>query len=300
VQSLEPRDGTGRVFVPDERVETCDLCGADRFHTVDAVSNVVECKSCGCRFVNPRPSQAQITAAYSDPHFYDEWVEADRGRHRMWRKRLNLIRRAAPGTGLLDVGAGIGTFLALARDEAGWEVTGTEVSRSGIALARQRHGIELVQGQVEDVTLPRSRFDTVTLWHVLEHVPSPSRLLEVCHEMLAPGGLLVVAVPNDSGSRMLLMRAKELVSRRLGRANMHRRRYYPLQPDSEVHLSHYSPNVLARLLQKSGFRVQRITVDDQYPEPSWKTDMLVGAYRLVYRVTGFNLGQAILVLAVRQ
>ncbi|HEY8766560.1 MAG TPA: class I SAM-dependent methyltransferase, partial [Dehalococcoidia bacterium] len=171
----------------------------------------------------------------------------------MWRKRLQVVRSAAPGNRLLDVGAGIGTFLALARDSAGWEVAGTEVSESAMALARRRYGIHLVQGQAEDIELGSARFDIVTLWHVLEHVPSPMRLLEVCHEALAPGGLLVVAVPNDSESRVGFVSAKERIVHPIRRKRVKNLRYYPLRPDAEIHLSHFSPNTLVQLLRHAGF-----------------------------------------------
>ena len=132
----------------------CDVCGAVEFRPVSRQAVVVECRRCGYRFVNPRPSQAEIVAAYSDPHFYDAWIEDDAGRIRMWRKRLELVRRAATGSTLLDVGAGIGTFLALARHRAGWSVSGTEVSSAAVAIARRRYGLELLQGQAQSLPLP--------------------------------------------------------------------------------------------------------------------------------------------------
>jgi 2-polyprenyl-3-methyl-5-hydroxy-6-metoxy-1,4-benzoquinol methylase len=298
--SQTPKHQSELAFACTEHVEQCNVCGQRRFWLVDRTSNVVECLACGFRWVTPRPSQSEIARAYSHPRFYDGWLRTDAGRHEMWSKRLCLVRASARGSRLLDIGAGIGTFLAMARDEAGWNVTGTEVSRAAIALARQRHGIELLCGQADHLTLPSAQFDTVTLWHVLEHVPSPSRLLRVCHDALAPGGLLVVAVPNDSGSRARLQRMKGAMKQHLGFASEPQQRYYPLTPSSEIHLSHFSGHVLKRLLEQSGFHLQRMTVDDHYPEPTMRTEAIVAAYRLVQRATGHNLGQAILALAERR
>jgi ubiquinone/menaquinone biosynthesis C-methylase UbiE len=300
MQSQESEHRSTEAFSFSERIDRCDLCGERRFQIVDSASNVMECATCGYRFVNPRPSQAEIAEVYSHPHFYDAWVATDAGRLKMWSKRFRLVRVAARGPRLLDIGAGIGTFLAMARDEAGWNVTGTEVSRAAIALACQRYGIEILQGQAEHLTLPPKQFDTVTLWHVLEHVPSPSRLLRVCHDTLIPGGLLVVAVPNDSESRIFLQRTKDSITQFLGFTPAPHQRYSPLTPGSEIHLSHFSGHVLRRLLEQSGFSVQRMTVDDHYPEPRMKTEAIVTAYRLVQRLTGHNLGQAILVMAERR
>jgi len=283
-----------------EYLDACDVCGSQRFISVAPHAHIVECAACGYRFVNPRPSLEEIAHSYSDPHFYDNWVSEDLGRARMWNKRLELVRSAATGSRLLDIGAGIGTFLALARDQLDWTVTGTEVSTSACKLARQRYNIQLLQGEAEDAALPSKSFDTVTLWHVLEHVSSPSRLLRFCHDVLVPGGLLVVAVPNDSEDMLLPRRVKSRILALLSVHDAPYERYRPLVPGSEIHLSHFATPVLTRLVEQEGFRVRRISVDDQYPQPSPRTNLLIAAYRAILRLTGRNLGHAILLLAERQ
>ena len=254
----------------------------------------MECGGCGYRFVNPRPTQAEIAAAYSDPHAYDHWLREEEGRARMWRQRLDLVEReAGPGRGrLLDVGAGIGTFLALAR-ERGWEVAGTEVSQSAIRLARERHSLELVAGQLETAQLPEGSFEVLTLWHVLEHLPSPSSALRTARRLLAAGGLVVVAVPNDARAMVLPRRAKRLLTRTAYE------RYEPVVPGQEVHLSHFRPDVLRRLLRQTGFEPGPVGVDDQYPEPTAWTSTRVGLTRVVARVTGLNLANSLLLAARR-
>ena len=281
-----------------ERVAACDVCGGAAFSSLDADANIVRCDACGYRFVNPRPSQSEIAAAYSDPHFYDGWLEDDAGRHEMWRKRLALVRGHTRGTRLLDVGAGIGTFIAMARDR-GWQVAGTEVSTSALELARSRHGIDLFNGQAEDLPLPTNAFDVVTLWHVLEHVPSPSRLLSVCHDALVPSGWIVIAVPNDSDGIMLRNRIKRGLFALLGRRVAPRVRYERLAPGLEIHLSHFTLAVLKRLVTRARFRLRWVSVDDHYPNPGWKTDGRIAAYRLINRLTGTNVGDAIMLVAQR-
>lgn len=282
----------------DERLSECDVCAGTQFEVIDAASNIVQCTLCGYRFVNPRPSQAEIAAAYSNPHFYDGWIADDAGRHLMWTKRARLVRRLTRGSRLLDVGAGIGTFLSLAR-KSGWQVAGTEVSTSARELARERYGIDLMHGQAEDLHLPAAAFDVITLWHVLEHVPSPSRLLRAVHAALVPGGCLVIAVPNDSEGVMVPNRLDGRIKAMLKRPHFVRPRYQPLAPGSEIHLSHFTVPVLRRLLGKEGFTVRRISVDDHYPKPNWKTDFRVGVYRLIHRLTRRHLGEALLVVADR-
>jgi ubiquinone/menaquinone biosynthesis C-methylase UbiE len=294
VEVIETMAPAARPFSNTEVLSRCDVCGVSAFGTVDPVAaNVVECGGCAFRFVNPRPTRCDIAESYSDPHFYDHWLLAETGREKMWRKRLGMLPRLAPGSRVLDIGAGIGTFLALARDEAGWVASGTEISREAVQLARQRHGLELTIGQFEELPFPAQTVDLITLWHVLEHVPSPSRLLQACQRVLVPGGWLVIAVPNDDHARWRLEQLKASVR---GRAPA---RYRPLAPGGEIHLSHFSQDVLAQLLRRHGFRASSWSIDDHYPEPGLRTDCLVRMHRAVLRLTGFNFGQTILSVAQR-
>src|SRR6266516_7278525 len=157
-------------FAFDEEIAACDLCGGRDFAILSSAANVRACVRCGYRFVSPRPSQAQIAASYSDASFYSGWIDDDAGRQRMWSGRLDLLKGVGAGARVIDIGAGIGTFLAMGRDRYGWHVTGTEISRSAVKLARDRHGVDLVLGEAESLELPQYAFDLVRWWHVLEHV----------------------------------------------------------------------------------------------------------------------------------
>lgn len=274
-----------------EQIARCNLCGSTRLASVAAEANVVECLDCGYRFVTPRPSQSEIASSYSESDFYDDWIEAEAGRSRMWQKRLAVLKRAGRKVRLLDIGAGIGTFLAMARDQFGWDVTGTEVSTSAIRIARERYGLDLRLGRAEDLQLAGS-FDLITLWHVLEHVPFPAQTLDLCQRLLVPNGLLAIAVPNDGDARRWLVRAKALLSRKAPPP-----RYQPLRPHAEVHLSQFNSRVLVNALRSRSFAVELAAIDDQYARPTFRSEALVRAYRVIQSVTGLAFGQAILLLA---
>lgn len=275
-----------------EQLLACDLCGGTRLSTVSQEANVVQCMSCGYRFANPRPSQAEIAASYSEDDFYDGWIKDQAGRLRMWSKRLELLHRAGPKVRLLDVGAGIGTFLSLAHDRLGWDVVGTEVSASAVRIARDRYGLTLLEGRIEDLALPEGAFDVITMWHVLEHVPSPAQTLDLCHTLLATNGLLALAVPNDDAARAWLVRAKARLQLKVPPP-----RYEVLRPHHEVHLSQFDSQVLERALRSRGFSIELVTVDDQYANPDVRSETLIRAYRIIRRLSRLNFGQATFVLA---
>ncbi len=79
--------------------------------------------------------------------------------------------------------------------EVGYDVQGVEVSTAARQVAQEKQ-ITVVEelGKIPET----DRFDIITLWHVLEHVPDPLQTMKEVFLRCAPGGLLVVAVPDRS------------------------------------------------------------------------------------------------------
>ena len=107
-------------------------------------------------------------------------------------KKLKWIEKKIPAKGrILDIGAGTGDFLQVAKSR-GWRINGIEPNE----VARHnalRKGVKL---SLDATNFKSEKFDVITLWHVLEHVPDlKSQILEIEH-LLKKGGLLVIAVPN--------------------------------------------------------------------------------------------------------
>jgi SAM-dependent methyltransferase len=205
----------------------------------------------------------------------------------------------APGN-LLDVGAAIGQFLHHATPYF-TEVAGTEISQSAIRIARERYGLEIQQGRMEDLPLPDSAFDNVTLFHVLEHVPDPAKLMRHCHQGLRPDGILVIAVPNDVlawGSRL------KKLGKRMGLRpfqKFSRVNGIPKAGTSrEIHLSHFTPPVLRRLLSSTGFEILEDGLDPYYAA-SGLWEMAHGLYyvlhRAIFAFSGVNRYETIWMIA---
>lgn len=247
-----------------EALMACNVCGSEQIQRVDSDFNLCRCDLCGYVFDSPRPSFAEISAFYSQAGKYDIWLKEEHARDMLWKRRLKKLLQSGAKGSLLDIGAGYGQFLHHAQPYFS-NVTGTEVSQSAVALAKQKYGLSLLASQVEDLDLPAQSFDTITLFHVLEHVLDPCMLINRCHALLRAQGTLIIAVPNDVQAwtsaikkigKRLGLRSFQKFSPQLGisRAGASR----------EIHLSHFTPAVLRRLLENSGLHIMEESLDPYY------------------------------------
>jgi SAM-dependent methyltransferase len=139
------------------------------------------------------------------------------------------------GDRVLDVGCGRGVSVGPLADQ-GFEVHGVEVSEDAVRGADSRANIRIAPS-LADAGYSDAFFRQVVIWHVLEHLPDPRETLVEVRRVLAPGGRLVVSVPNFSS----------LQSRWLGSAWFHL--------DLPRHLYHFPVGALRRLLEDTGFEV---------------------------------------------
>jgi len=113
-----------------------------------------------------------------------------------------------------NLGCGIGTFLADARD-AGWQVSGLDINAEFPEFCRKELDIADVKcGVISDPPFAEASFDAVAMLDVLEHMYDPMQAIKQCARQLKPGGLLVVKSPNGA-----MQLRKERFKKMLGRGD---------------------------------------------------------------------------------
>jgi SAM-dependent methyltransferase len=153
--------------------------------------------------------------------------------------KLAWVARHTPaGATLLDVGANVGHFAAAASRR--FDTTAIEPNVHAVRWARERLGAPVEIGSVFDARSDfTGRFQAITLFDVIEHLPDAAGALARCAEWLAPGGRLFITTP-DAGSAM---------ARLLGR-----HWYYV---DLDEHIALFTRRNLRALLGRAGFRVEQ-------------------------------------------
>jgi SAM-dependent methyltransferase len=150
------------------------------------------------------------------------------------RAILNSLH-CTPAPLVLDIGCGRGSLLA---ELAGLGARGIGLERAAPGSFRGHAGVELRLGELTEQRFPAAGFDAVVLWHVLEHLGNPQAALVEIGRIIKPGGLLVIAVPNNASWQ----------ARFFGR--------YWFHLDVPRHLHFFGHAGLLRLLRQQGYEVQ--------------------------------------------
>jgi SAM-dependent methyltransferase len=222
------------VLVADARVmRDCVWCGAPFDGRAVRMRGRIRCGACGAATTVPWPTDEELDRAYGD------WYRPPSGRRfavlgdRLLRRTRGMLARRldaiAPPGPVLDVGAGDGALLdALAR--RGRRAVGLERAGGG-AQGMRDEPLEQVDGE----------WAAVVFWHSLEHLSQPGAAIRHAARLLAPGGVVVVAVPDAAG----------LQARVFGDRWLHL--------DRPRHLVHLTSDALVAGLARAGLRVERVS-----------------------------------------
>ncbi len=184
----------------------CPFCGSRRARLYERFGwklrfTYQHCLDCGLVYQSPRPRYDEdfVRAAYGDYFaFSEDFRPGDPVNHATqanWEELVaEMVTFDTRRSAVLDVGSCMGNFLLAARPH--WKrVEGVEVSEKMRAFVEREIGVP-VHGVPFEALRTQERFSCIHMSHVIEHVPDPAAWLVRARELLLPGGLLVIAVPN--------------------------------------------------------------------------------------------------------
>ncbi|MAZ72001.1 MAG: methyltransferase [Flavobacteriaceae bacterium] len=149
---------------------------------------------------SPRPSQEDLGKYYESDNYISH-TDEKKGlvsflyqsvKNYSLTRKVDLIHKLTNTSGsVLDIGAGTGDFLVTAKNK-GWNISGVEVNKKARALAAKK--MVVLEESIQKFST--KKFDAITMWHVLEHIPNYNEILDICHSLLKENGVLIIAVPN--------------------------------------------------------------------------------------------------------
>jgi SAM-dependent methyltransferase len=211
----------------------CPLCGSleaepfltavDRLYPRAENHDYARCTSCPMIYLSPMPNSDVIRSYYGAGYTPHAPADASAIRRRLGRplNRFVVRHRLAPSSPrsglrraaaalmapfamadtlmphgrcrLLEVGCGSGRWMYRHR-LLGWQTEGVEPSEDACREASSL-GLPVHHGDIFSVPTDR-RYDVIAFRSVLEHVWNPVETLRRARDLLAPGGRLVLSVPN--------------------------------------------------------------------------------------------------------
>ncbi len=234
-----------------EKLTACPVCnsGDNELHTTvkdytvsQEEFNIVRCTNCSFLFTNPRPTPETLGSYYKSEDYISHTNKSNSpinllyklARTQTLKWKYNLVNKTKPKS-LLDYGCGTGHFLQYCKKN-GIEVNGFEPDDGARKIAKDELGNKIFSSRDKI----NESFYTITLWHVLEHIPDLNEALIWLKKHLTKNGQLIIAVPNPESYDATLFKE------------------YWAAYDVPRHLYHFTKKTFTELATKHSFCVESI------------------------------------------
>ncbi len=156
-----------------------------------------------------------------------------------------LVRRLSPPGRVMDVGCDEG-YAARHLVTYGFQVYGIDKNPATLEKAARYYQKTILADLEKDLTTTDGPFEVIIFADILEHLTDPAAVFQHFTALLAPGGLVVVSVPNVAHwyVRLSLLRGRFDYSERgiLDR----------------THLRFFTLRTARRFLEEAGFRIEAL------------------------------------------
>ena len=234
-------------------IEKCPLCQGSNFqpyltckdHTTSGENfKLIKCTTCGFVLTSPRPDDNTIGHYYESANYISHTSQSSSlfgGLYLLARKftlswKIKTISKIKVPDKILDYGCGTGDFLRQCISE-GWSGYGVEPSEAAHTKARENTKLNIYKDLSQ---LSGTKFEVITLWHVLEHVPDLEEKLIQFRSLMEKDGLLFIAVPNHSSYD----------------AKIYQEQWAAY--DVPRHLWHFTQESMQALAKKTGYTIREI------------------------------------------
>jgi len=235
----------------------CRLCDSERLSVILSQNSgdlgekfsLIKCEDCNFVSVYPLPSDVQLSLYYDKHYWQGETGKKGFLLDTLFKLRMlgvvRKIRGYIPQNGrILDWGCGDGSLVELL-GSYGFICFGID---KYIASSK---GNIISNKSIEESPFPNDYFDAITCFHLLEHIKDPLKSVRKAVDLLRPGGVLIVEVPNIDSIGFQVFKEK----------------WQPLE--IPTHVNHFAPEALSKLFDfVGGARILEIETFSHRVSPS--------------------------------
>lgn len=240
--------------------QLCPSCTGSEWKRLQKLRNqytLLKCRTCGLLRSEgtPRHGTGEDEFGALDLDTYFKSLESLR--RQSARNLLEEIEKHVTAGAVLDIGCSFGWFLDAAA-ERGWQTFGIEPSDVAVRHVQSRSKHEVKHGLFPETSFGERRFEAVVLTDVLEHLPDPVTTLAQIAQVLKPGGVLGVRVPNQEG--LIYKAAAVLAKATAGGIDSPMWRMWQLD-FPYPHLWYFSPQTLSAVTTRAGYDVVEVQTE---------------------------------------
>jgi len=235
-------------------LEKCPICRGDKLvkkldcydhSTSKEKFKIVSCETCDFTFTNPRPKDELLGGYYKSDMYISHtnntkglfnWLYQTVRKYAIGSK-VNLLKNLSDKGSHLDIGCGTGEFLNACKN-AGYKTKGIEPS----SLAREQAINNFNLSVSENTNLDQfqqEQFNSISMWHVLEHVPNLNETIKEFSRILGQNGKVIIAVPNHKSWDAKYYKE------------------YWAAWDTPIHLWHFSKDTIENLFTQHNFKLTK-------------------------------------------
>jgi|TARA_B110000444_G_scaffold17376_1_gene14773 2-polyprenyl-3-methyl-5-hydroxy-6-metoxy-1,4-benzoquinol methylase len=215
------------------------------YSTSKEIFNIVKCEKCNLLYTNPRPKEKDIGKYYLSENYISHTNET-KGifnfmyhtvrKYAIYSKTKLLAQNSIIGKHL-DIGSGTGEFLNACK-KRGYKCLGIEPSN--IARENSEHNFDLDISEDTDLQhLKKNAFDSISMWHVLEHVYDLDDTVKNLSRIINKNGTLIVAVPNHMSFD----------------AKFYKKFWAAW--DLPIHLNHFNVETITKIFEENNFDLKK-------------------------------------------
>jgi 2-polyprenyl-3-methyl-5-hydroxy-6-metoxy-1,4-benzoquinol methylase len=232
----------------------CPICRSEatKFKLEINSYKYYRCLNCGITFLENKYNFKNLKEIYNKNYFekqykpdsdFNYFIDNDEKineKVNLNKVTVNKFKEYSMGNNtVLEIGCAAGYFLEAIKREGNNNVYGLEISKEAAEFAKNKFNINIIGDNIDSVGEKYNNFfDSIFMFHVLEHLKDPILSLEKIYRFLKPGGILIIEVPNAKSFDVI-------ASSRIRKEVFH----------APYHLFAFNSNNIEKIIEKQGFKI---------------------------------------------